>query len=783
MVIPLISNINPKNKMIMKRQIITWGMMLAAAFALTNCAKEFENPIQEPESVGYPFEIVASTVDTKTVNDGMSTKWAEGDQINLFHAEAGTIEYVNDTPYSNSEGHPFVVSDVVKGKFEGQLSESLDLQKQYDWYAFYPYSSYIKTPANISSGYVPVGSKSNEVQTQTGNSNMVHIAGANYPVAGYALAVPANDTPEIKMSHLSSLIEINVTNANDEDLTVTEIVFTAPVDVVGTYFINFAGAITPDSFKGSGADYVSNTASLNVMDGAAIANGESAKFYLAVRPFTAESGTELMVSVNGCSKTITLSSDVTFTAGKIKTLNFSYYKVAEPEQPEQPEQPEPDQPAGEKTVTISFANTTQRTSYSTSEQVWENAGVVFTNSKGSSTSNVGDYSNPARFYKSSDITVTAPGNIINIEFDCTNLDSKYKTPLDELAAPDGTSSTVTYETLSAQARANSVTVTYVIADPTAPSIIAGDVTGISARGVDAGELAYEVANLEYSDLTVEYDGTVVTTASKGEDGMIAYTVSANSTTSARDGFIKISNGDLTKEVKVSQLAPVFTVSRNAVELGATADSKTSVTVTSDFDWELSLEGSGYTVTPASYTWSEGGKSTVSIQASANRTEEGVADLGTITLTNSTTGQELTIEVTQATSYVNQEAVTVTMNIYANKGTVSGKSISWTQDGFTVTNNQASSSTAIRTSDSDHFRIYAKSELNFTSSDKTFDKVVVTCTSNSYATVLQTSANNAGLTATVSGAVVTISTSNPTNSMATITATAQTRINKVVVELK
>ena len=123
-----------------------------------------------------------------------------------------------------------------------------------------------------------------------------------------------------------------------------------------------------------------------------------------------------------------------------------------------------------------------------------------------------------------------------------------------------------------------------------------------------------------------------------------------------------------------------------------------------------------------------------------------------------------------------------MNIYANKGTLSGKSISWTQNGFTVTNNQAKSTNAIRTSDSDHFRLYANSELIFTSSSKKFNKVVVTCTSGSYATALKTSASNAGLTATVSGFVVTISTSNPTTEMPTITMSAQSRINKVVVEL-
>ena len=61
--------------------------------------------------------------------------------------------------------------------------------------------------------------------------------------------------------------------------------------------------------------------------------------------------------------------------------------------------------AADTTVTLSFANKAQRTTFTTSQQVWEQNGIVFTNDKGSSTSNVADYANPARIYASSKITV------------------------------------------------------------------------------------------------------------------------------------------------------------------------------------------------------------------------------------------------------------------------------------------------------------------------------------------------------------------------------------------
>ena len=101
-------------KMNMKK-IISWGMMLAAAFTLTNCAKEIEDPNQQAEKQGHPFEIVASTVDTKTVNEGMATKWDDNDAINLFHAVAGEQQDYG----TNDE---FTIADVETGRFTGTLT-------------------------------------------------------------------------------------------------------------------------------------------------------------------------------------------------------------------------------------------------------------------------------------------------------------------------------------------------------------------------------------------------------------------------------------------------------------------------------------------------------------------------------------------------------------------------------------------------------------------------------------------------------------------------------------
>ena len=298
-------------KMNMKK-IISWGMMLAAAFTLTNCAKEINNPNEQPESAGYPFEIVASTVDTKTVNDGMSTKWAEGDQINVFHALGDDKEYVNDGA--------FTVSDVENGVFIGTINVELDPQEEYDWYLMYPYSDKFTTPGAKTAGYTYIGYSSG--LNQTGYNSMASLKGSVCPL--YGVLKYGGIKPVVKMQHLSSVVAINVTNKNDEPLIITNASFTATEDIVGSYYIDITGDAV--DYKASDANYVKNTAIVNVSNGTALAKGESAILYAAIKPFTAAAGQKLTLSVNGYSKDITLSNDVTFTAGKIKTLNFGYDK-------------------------------------------------------------------------------------------------------------------------------------------------------------------------------------------------------------------------------------------------------------------------------------------------------------------------------------------------------------------------------------------------------------------------------------------------------------------------
>ena len=80
----------------------------------------------------------------------------------------------------------------------------------------------------------------------------------------------------------------------------------------------------------------------------------------------------------------------------------------------------------EEIAILNVNNAENRTSFSTSQQVWEQNGIKLINNKSSSTNNVADYT-PPRFYASSAITIQAPGNITKIVFVCNS--NSYATAL------------------------------------------------------------------------------------------------------------------------------------------------------------------------------------------------------------------------------------------------------------------------------------------------------------------------------------------------------------------
>ena len=163
--------------------------------------------------------------------------------------------------------------------------------------------------------------------------------------------------------------------------------------------------------------------------------------------------------------------------------------------------------AAEATATLSFANKAQRTVFNSNQQVWEQNGITLTNDKASSSSAVADYYNPARFYKSSKITIKCTlGTITQIVFDCNS--SSYATALkssitsgtatvssDKVTVVPATESDeyVIASLTGGQVRMDALTVTYVVAeeDPDLPVYTITATSADATMGTVAGSGEYK----------------------------------------------------------------------------------------------------------------------------------------------------------------------------------------------------------------------------------------------------------------------------------------------------
>ena len=136
--------------------------------------------------------------------------------------------------------------------------------------------------------------------------------------------------------------------------------------------------------------------------------------------------------------------------------------------------------------------------------------------------------------------------------------------------------------------------------------------------------------------------------------------------------------------------------------------------------------------------------------------------------------------------LNAAIVEESFSISASAGTLASDSlsISWSSDHFNFVGKKANSSTAIRTSDSDHFRVYQGSEFSISGKNgEKITKVVITVTESKYASVLVQSLVSNGVTATADGSVITLTIDGGSIDTIVFSATAQFRVKSFVISYK
>lgn len=606
----------------MKRFFSYIGASLVAIAALSSCSKEIDNPSNEASN-GIQFAITASSVDTKTSIDGFKTSWVANDKLDITHAIAGSTTYITDGSFSISE------ADLATNKFNGTLKSNLEEGSSYDWYALYPFTENDYTFIGHSKGAI-----------QNGNNSTAHLCGTLCPLYGVAKNVNSSDPVSFDMQHLAAVVEITVTNETDADLTVKNITFaSSDEDIVGSYIIDFKGDNV--TYAASGEKYVSKVATLNVTNGDAIAKNGSAKFYIPIKPHLAEAGSKIVINVNGYEKEIPLTKDVTFKAGTVKKIGFKCDRVS-------------------ASATFDFTDPTSlglTAGDITKPIVSENISLTTANGTASTNTRIFKTTNnkfELRAYKGSTLSFKAPDSYIikSIVFS-GNAINACSVDVGEFSSGTwtGANQSVKFSATNTL-KISKIIVLYVKGEPTT-SIIADNIANISARGITDGELTYTIENpIEGTTLEASCDESVVDVV-LAENGKVSYSVSKNTSNTIRTGRITLTYGNVSKDITVSQNAAQFKVSRNEVELEATSNASTSVTITSDFDWiAYKKTGDGFNFTPDTYTWAEDGKETLTITAlSDNASSEGTKILGTISVQNTETEELIEITVKQKSSHV------------------------------------------------------------------------------------------------------------------------------------
>ena len=271
----------------MKRNLINFAMVVAAAFAMASCAqKEADAPVQDETPKYVTFEFVANLpADTKTENDGMNTYWSENDHIKVIYEGKYTGVHEVSVPFTYAGDNKFV------GKLEWELAMGFIFGSYSTLKAVYPYET--------SGAFQPV-------TVQTGYDSMAHLDGANCPLSGEIEVSWDQDynwellenyrLNDVTLNHLTSVLEVAVVNNTTSAVEVSEVDFLVDGEVKATTVVEGAGVL---------------------------AAGETAKVYVVVEPET-YAGSQISFQVNDTfEKKVTVDGDVTFTAGKIKKVNFS----------------------------------------------------------------------------------------------------------------------------------------------------------------------------------------------------------------------------------------------------------------------------------------------------------------------------------------------------------------------------------------------------------------------------------------------------------------------------
>lgn len=301
-------------------------LALAASLtvALASCTKEKAeiNPADQ-NTDGLAFEISAGVNATKTETDAeLKTSWTAGDSLIVFHAEAGTTNYINDGMFKLKEAG-------AVGQFTGTLAEALTEGKSYDWYVVYPYNEDITSPAAATFKY-------NQGAEKPGNGETVNLS--TLPLWSNVKGLASDQNVSFTMHQVYALGKVIMKNClQDVALTNFSISVSSEYDLytlenhvtmTGDIDFDITGeAVSVSSSTKEGA-YKPSHATIAYGGSETLALNDSWTVYFPLIPQVHPAGEALTFTPNQGSmrKTVVLKEDINLKAGEVTTFNVNFDK-------------------------------------------------------------------------------------------------------------------------------------------------------------------------------------------------------------------------------------------------------------------------------------------------------------------------------------------------------------------------------------------------------------------------------------------------------------------------
>lgn len=296
----------------------------AGLLGLAACSEQEVTTAPEAPEAGNTGFTVRATVDaTKTSVDNYAVSWDEGDNMSIL---------INNG--QKDELYEFIWTG--EGDLFSSESFTPSAGVNYIWYALFPYDSHFTSlNDDYSSAYVNIPAKSGLMQSAPGD--MSHLA--NMPLYGY-VETKGEEVPEIKMHHLTSVIQLSIANNLTEDLDI----FSIGLDnnsgalLSGTFYVNCeSGEILKSDTETQVHTYTDVT--LGLTDGTVKA-GETGVFYIPVAAATIDPGKDLVFTITDNNKgkaiiTKNLASGLTFNPGRYRRTSITIDANTEFEGPAQ----------------------------------------------------------------------------------------------------------------------------------------------------------------------------------------------------------------------------------------------------------------------------------------------------------------------------------------------------------------------------------------------------------------------------------------------------------------